>query len=300
MDRAAEMDVLVSAIDRGGFTAAADHLGLTPSAVSKTITRLEARLGVKLVERTTRRIALTPEGRTFYESARRIIGAIDDAEASVMETRGRPQGILRVNSGITFAIGELAPVLSDFMADYPDITLELDIEDRIADIIGEDLDIGIRTGPIGDERLVSRRFADVMRVIVASPAYLARRGRPTHPDDLARHVCIPIATTPEMAIWPFITAGGLRQIEVRGPVSVGSASGAHALALGGVGIARLGDLVVARSIREGLLVPLFEDSHVAEPVPMHLVFPPGRQRLPKVRAFLDFITTRFSNSPWKI
>ncbi|MCA0320006.1 MAG: LysR family transcriptional regulator [Proteobacteria bacterium] len=300
MDRAAEMEILVAAIDRGGFTAAADHLGLTPSAVSKVISRLEARLGVRLVERTTRRIALTAEGRTFYAAARGIIGAIDEAEASVMEARGRPQGVLRVNCGTAFAMIQLAPVLSDFMTAHPGVSLELGIEDRIADIVGEDIDVGIRTGPVGDDRLVARRFADVRRVIVASPAYLQRMGRPTQPDDLARHVCIPIATTPDMALWPFVSAAGPRFVEVRGPVRVGTAEGAHALALGGVGIARLGDLVVARSIREGALVPLLEDSHIAEPVPMHLVFPAGRQRLPKVRVFLDFVMDRFSRSPWRV
>jgi DNA-binding transcriptional LysR family regulator len=300
MDRAAEMEILVAAIDRGGFTAAAGHLALTPSAVSKAMTRLEVRLGVRLVERTTRRIALTPEGRTFYEAARKIIDAIDDAEAGVTEARGRPQGTLRITSGVAFGINHLAPVLADFTAAYPRITVDLSIADRSADIIGENFDIGIRTGPAGDDRLVGRRFAEMRRAIVASPAYLERHGTPRHPDDLVRHTCITLTTTPHLSVWSFRLGRELRSVETRGPVGVDNAAGVLALALGGVGIARLGDFVVAQPIREGRLVPLFETTHVAEPTPMHLVFPPGRQRLPKVRVFIDFIMERFSRTPWKL
>ncbi|QCI63445.1 LysR family transcriptional regulator [Phreatobacter stygius] len=293
MDRAAEMEILVACVDHGGLTAAAERLNLTPSAISKAVTRLEERLGVKLLERTTRRIALTTEGRAFYDSARRIIGEINDAEAGVMENRGRPRGTLRITSGVAFATNLLAPVLGDFTEAYPEVTIELGITDRMVDIVAANLDIGIRTGPVGDDRLVGRRFADVHRVIVASPAYLARRGRPLHPDDLARHTCITPSNAPGLSLWPFRHGGQIRRVEVRGTVTVDDAASLHALALGGLGITRVADTIVAPSIRTGQLVPLLEAQHVAEPVPMHLVFPPGRQRLPKLRVFLDFIQERF-------
>lgn len=300
MDRATEMAILVAAVDRGGFTAAADHVGLTPSAVSKAISRLEARLGVRLMDRTTRRIALTAEGRSYYEAARAILGAIDDAEAAVVETRGRPTGVLRINSGISFAMRELAPALASFRAACPEVGIDLAVEDRIADVVAEDIDVAIRTGPVQDDRLVARRFAEVRRVIVASPAYLAAHGTPRAPADLARHDCISIVTTPQMALWPFREGSGIHQQEVTGPFRVSSAEAAHTLALAGLGIARLGDMVAARSLREGHLVALLQDSHAAEPVPMHLVFQPGRQRLPRVRAFLDFVMDRFSRRSWAL
>lgn len=300
MDRATEMAVLVAAVERGGFTAAADHVGLTPSAVSKAVSRLEARLGVRLLERTTRRIALTAEGRSYYEAARSILGAIDDAEATVMESRSRPTGTLRINSGASFALLQLVPALAAFRAACPEVTIDLGIEDRIADVFSEDIDVAIRTGPVGDDRLVARRFADVRRVIVASPAYLSAHGTPRVPADLARHACIPIATSPQMALWPFRTTDGIRQIEVTGPIRVGSAEAAHTLALAGLGIARVGDVVAARSLHRGDLVALLPDSHATEPVPMHLVFQPGRQRLPRVRAFLDFAMDRFGGGTWTV
>lgn len=296
MDRAAEMEILVASVDHGGLTAAAERLDLTPSAVSKAITRLEERLGVKLLERTTRRIALTAEGRAFYDAARKIIGAIDDAEAGVMESRGKPRGTLRITSGVAFATNLLAPVLADFTEACPEVTVELGVTDRTVDILAENLDIGIRTGPVGDERLVGRRFAEVRRVIVASPAYLERRGLPLSPADLPRHTCITPSNAPNLAFWPFRQGTDTHLIEVRGTITVDDAASLHALALGGLGIARVADVIVAGSLREGRLVALFEAEHVAEPVPMHLVFPPGRQRLPKVRVFLDFITARFGKS----
>jgi len=300
MDRAEAMEILVAAVDRGGLTAAAVHLGVTPSAVSKAITRLEQRLGVRLLERTTRRIVPTPAGQDYLDSARRIIGAIDDAEAVAMASGGCPQGRLRVNSGISFAMRQLAPALVAFGAAYPDIRLDLTVEDRICDVIGEELDVAIRTGPVTDERLAARRFAEVRRVIVASPAYLERHGVPKRPADLARHACLAITTTPDMARWPFREDGQLSQITVQGPVRIGTAEGALALALAELGIARVGDMLAAPSIREGRLVRLLADTHVDDPIPMHLVFPPGRQRLPKVRAFLDFVSARFSASPWRL
>lgn len=300
MDRAAAMEILVAAVDRGGFTAAAEHLGVTPSAVSKAVTRLEQRLGVRLLERTTRRIVPTPAGQDYLAASRLILGAIDDADATAMEGSGRPQGRLRINSGISFAMRQLAPVLVNFSEAYPDVRLDLTVEDRICDVVGEELDLAIRTGPVGDERLAARRFAEVRRVIVASPAYLDRHGVPKRPADLARHACLAITTTPDMARWPFREEGQITHVAVQGPVRIGTAEGALALALADVGIARVGDMLAAPAIREGRLIRLLAETHVDDPIPMHLVFPPGRQRLPKVRAFLDFVSARFSDSPWRL
>jgi len=300
MDRATEMAIVVEVLDKGGFTAAADILGLTPSAVSKAVTRLETRLGVRLLERTTRQVAPTPEGAAYVESARRILAEIEHTEAAVMEGKGRPSGRLRVNSGTAFVVHQLARVLPEFLERYPDLRLDLTVSDRIADLVAEGADVAIRTGAIADDRLAARRFAEIRRVICASPAYLERYGIPRAPSDLAHHRCINIASSPSLSLWPFQIDGRSEVIETRGPMNVDNAESILALGLAGLGIIRLGNLVVANAIREGRLVPLLTDMHVADPVPISLVFPAGRQRLPRVRVFIDFVVEHFKTSPWQI
>jgi DNA-binding transcriptional LysR family regulator len=300
MDRATEMAIITEVLDRGGFTVAAQALGLTPSAVSKAVTRLEARLGVRLFERTTRRIAPTPEGAVYAEAARRILADIDQAEAAVMEGQGQPSGRLRVNTGTAFLVHQLARVLPDFLARFPDIHLDLTVSDHMVDLVAEGADIAIRTGAVGDDRLVARRFAEIRRVICASPAYLERWGTPLEPSDLAGHCCINVASSPSLSLWPFDVGGRSEVVETRGSVSADNVAGILALGLAGAGIVRLANLVVADAVRDGRLVPLLSNRHVADPTPISLVFPPGRQRLPRVRVFIDFIAERFKGSPWQV
>lgn len=300
MDKARDLQILVASVDRGGFTAAAEALGLTPSAVSKAITRFEARLGVRLLERSTRRLTTTHEGAALVEQGRRILSAIEDAEAAVMEGRGAPRGQVRVSSSVAFAIEHLAPLLPAFRARYPDVDIDLGVSDRMVDVLGQGIDVAIRTGPVGDDRLVARRFAEIHRTICASPDYLARAGVPRAPDDLARHVCINISTAPQLSLWPFRGPEGPRLIETRGSVLVDDANAILALGLAGLGIVRLGDFITSRAVRDGRLTPILTEQHLSEPVPLSLVFPPGRQRLPKVRVFLDFVTESFGASPWRL
>lgn len=299
MDRAAEMSVLVASVEAGGFTAAAERLGLTPSAVSKAVTRLEARLGVRLLERTTRRLDLTGEGRAYVEAARRILNEIDDLDAEVMARRTEAKGVVRVNAGVAFAIFQLAGALPELRRRHPDITVELAISDHVVDVIASGTDIAIRTGPVADERLVGRKFAEAHRVIAASPAYLARHGTPRAPDDLARHTCINLTAVRHLSLWPFRTKDGVRTRDTSGAVMVDNAIGALELARAGFGIVRLGDIVLKRALETGELVPILTDVHVSEAVPLHLCYPPGRQRLPRVRAVLDFLEATFRDSPWK-
>ncbi|HEV2605718.1 MAG TPA: LysR substrate-binding domain-containing protein [Microvirga sp.] len=294
------MAVLVAAVDQGGFAAAADSLGLTASGVSKTVSRLETRLGVRLLERTTRRIAPTPEGAQYIETARRILADIEEAEAALVEGRGRPQGRLRVNSGVAFAVHQLAPALGTFSIRYPDVQLDLQVTDRIVDLAAEGADLAIRTGAVSDERLVARGFGEIRRVICASPNYLESRGTPRGPADLQGHACINMLSSPHLSLWPFRGDGGVHLVETRGPLNVDNAEAALALGLAGQGLIRLGDFVVANAVRDGRLVAVLKECHHVEPVPISLVFPPGRQRLPRMRVFLDFIMERFHASPWRL
>jgi DNA-binding transcriptional LysR family regulator len=294
------MRVFVAAVDHGGFTAAADGLELTPSGVSKIIGRLEDRLGVRLLNRTTRRIDLTPEGETYLTSARFILAEIDEMEAAVGQSSTRPKGLLRVNTGTAFAVHALMPALPVFLATYPEINLTLEVTDRRIDVVAERADVAIRTGPLSDGSLMGQKIADMRRVVVAAPSYLERFGVPTAPQQLADHSCLLISDQPSLAKWPFLVDGQLVSMEVSGRVAVGSADALMRLAVAGGGIARLGDVVVADAIRSGALVPLFQDVHVAEAAPITAVYPAGRHRAPKVRVFIEFLVSQFRHAPWRI
>jgi DNA-binding transcriptional LysR family regulator len=301
MDRAHEMAIMIAAVDHGGFAAAAAVLHLTPSGVSKAVSRLEARLGVRLLERTTRRLTPTLEGAQYIDAARRILADMNEAEAAIVAGRGRPQGRLRVNSSVAFVVHQLAPALRAFREQYPDVQLDLQVTDRLVDLAAEGADVGIRTGAVGDERLVARRFGEIRRVICASPEYLSRAGRPQAPADLEAHACINMLSAPHLSLWPFRASDGtVSLVETRGPLNVDNAEAALALGIAGQGLIRLGDFVVAGAVREGRLVPVLTDVHHVEPVPISLVFPPGRQRLPRLRVFLDFVLEQFHSSPWRL
>jgi DNA-binding transcriptional LysR family regulator len=297
MEAKTEMRVFARVVERGSFSAAADDLGITPSAVSKLIARLEERLAVRLLHRTTRRLALTPEGETYHLRARDILAAIEDAETEVSQT-GAPRGRLRVSSVVPFVLHYLAPALPDFLARYPNIDVEIAATDRIVDLLADNADIGIRTGPVDDPSLVVRRIGHVERRIFAAPAYLARHGTPRSPDQLADHVCIRISPAPGHR-WHFHVGGQPQAFEIPHRIVVDSSEAALQLAVAGVGIVRLADIVVGHAVRAGQLVQVLADHCVVEPVQLSAVYPLGRQRMPKVRAFIDFLVERFGHCPWR-
>jgi DNA-binding transcriptional LysR family regulator len=299
MDAAADLRVFVRVMDRGSFSSAAKDLGLTPSVVSKLVSRLEDRLGVRLLERSTRRLALTPEGETFLARARRIVADIDEAEAEVMQARGAPRGRLRINSGTAFGLHQLAPALADFLARYPEIDLELSITDRLVDLIEEQADIAVRSGHIPEGPFIQRKIADLQRVICAAPSYIKRHGTPQAAADLKNHDCILVAG-PGLNRWPFSTRGGIDVVEVRPRVITDDAEAALRLAIEGAGIIRLSDVIVGGPLRDGQLVALLTDSHHVEPFPLAAIYPAGRQRLPRVAVFIEFLIARFGRAPWRL
>ena len=299
MDTASDLRVFVRVMDRGSFSSAAKYLGLTPSAVSKLVSRLEDRLGVRLLERSTRRLALTPEGETFLARARRIVADIDEAEAEVMQARGAPRGKLRINSGTAFGLHQLAPALADFLARYPDIDLELSITDRLVDLIEEQADIAVRSGHIPEGPFVQRKIAELQRVICAAPSYLKRHGTPHTAADLKNHDCVLVAG-PGLNRWPFTTRTGIDVVEVRPRVMTDDAEAALRLAIEGAGIIRLSDVIVGGPLRDGQLVALLTDIHHVEPFPLAAIYPAGRQRLPRVAVFIEFLIERFGRAPWRL
>jgi DNA-binding transcriptional LysR family regulator len=295
-----DLTAFVRAVEKGGFSSAARDLGLTPSAVSKLVTRMEDRLGVRLLNRTTRRLALTPEGEAFFHRTQRILADIEEAENEVSRFRERPQGRLHVNVGHAFGAHALVPALPAFLARYPDIEVEITLTDRLVDLVEEGADLGIRSGHLADSSLVARRICDHERVICASPDYLRRHGTPKKPAQLADHECLVIANVPALRRWPFNTANGVQSIEVGGRVTANNADTLLQLGLMGTGIIRLLDVIVGEHVAAGRLVPVLAEAHHVEALPLHAVYPHGRHRSPRVAALVDFLVEKFADAPWRV
>ena len=293
------MSAFVSAVEQGGFSSAARELGLSPSALSKLVTRLEDRLGARLLQRTTRRLLLTPEGEVFFTRAQRILAAIDEAESEVTEANASPRGTLRLHCGSAFGMHQLALATPRFLARYPDISMDITISDQPPAAMEEGIDLAIRIGPLDESSMVARRICNLQRVICAAPSYLNRCGTPQTPDDLQRHNCLWITSLPALRRWPFDTEEGIRVVNVGGNVAANTAETVLQLAIAGVGITRLTDVIVGDAISRGELVPVLSDWHHAEPVPLFATYPSGRHLSPKVKAMVDFLVEEFGDTPWR-
>jgi DNA-binding transcriptional LysR family regulator len=300
IDHASEMAAFVKVVDTRGFSAAAPGLGLTPSAVSKLVTRLETRLGVRLLQRTTRALHLTGEGEAFYAAARRIVGEIAALESEIAGQAGTPQGLLKVTTSLAFATHQLTPVIAEFLARHPLVQLDLLPTDRVVELVEEGIDVAIRVGRLADTSFMARKIGEDKRLICAAPAYLARYGTPQQPHDLAQHTCITARDRPHLNRWSFRLDGELSEIEVSGRVSVSDGEAQMQLALQGLGIVRLTRLTVAQAIRDGRLVSLLDDFSADQPVPIHAVYPHRRHLAPKVSAFVNFLVEKFTPPPWEI
>lgn len=293
------MTAFVRSVDGGGFSAAARELGLTPSALSKLVTRLEDRLGARLLQRTTRRLQLTPEGEAFYVRSRRILADMDEAEAEVVEAGVRPTGLLRLHCGSAFGMHQLAPAIPLFLERHPGVELDITISDEPLVGLGEGVDLAIRIGALDESSMVARRICNLERVICAAPSYLERCGMPRTPDDLQQHNCLWITSLPVLRRWPFDTDDGIRVVHIDGNVVANNAETVLQLAMAGVGITRLTDVIVGDAIRRGELVPILNEWHHVEPVPLYATYPSGRNLSPKIRAMVDFLVEQFGSAPWR-
>src|SRR3989442_12078628 len=215
-----EMEAFVRSVELGGFSAAARDLKLTPSALSKLVSRLESSLRVRLLNRTTRKLALTAEGELFLARCRRILAEMEDAETEVGRSRERPRGRLRVHVGVGFGTHLLVPAMPRFCERYPDVQVELVVEDRTLDLVRDGIDLSGRPGPLPDASLMARKVFQFERLVCAAPEYLKKHGEPRTPDDLARHRCIPMAGNWALTRWKFHTPAGIRVIDVSGGLSV--------------------------------------------------------------------------------
>lgn len=294
-----DLRVFVEVVDQDGFSAAANTLGMTPSAISKIIAKLEDRLKVRLLHRTTRKLALTAEGEMFHVRARDILAAHADLESEISKAGRQPHGRLRVSSVTAFALHQLVPKLPQFFELYPDIDFELTITDRVVDLLEDNMDVGIRTGPISDPSLMAKKITNVERGLFASPHYLKNRGIPYNRGELRDHSCIVMSFIPSSHKWLFHEDGQVKAHEIVRPTIVNSSEAALNLAIAGGGITRGVDILVGEAIQKGELKPVLAESHIAEHVPLSVVFPQGRHRMPKVRVFIDFLVENFKEAPWR-
>jgi DNA-binding transcriptional LysR family regulator len=279
----------------GSFASAAEGTAMTASGVSKAISRMEDRLGVTLLQRSTRRLAVTSEGETLLAGAPAVLDALERLEAETTAARGRPRGRVRVSAGSAFAQYRVIPGLAAFRVRFPEIDIDLQVTDRRVDLVAERIDVAIRTGPLLDSSLVARKLRSARRLIVASPAYLARRGTPAKPADLASHDCLTLSGHDGLARWPFRIAARTDTVTVHGAMTADSAEALRTMAIAGLGLVRLADFLLQDAVDDGRLVVLLTDSHADEPLPVAALTPPGRARLPRVRAFLDFVAEMMSN-----
>jgi DNA-binding transcriptional LysR family regulator len=291
-DRLSEMRMFQAVVDAQSFTAAAAELGVSQSMVSRAVVRLEQRLGTALLLRSTRRISLTDEGTIFLQGCRRILEDIGEVERSVTSDT-LATGTLRINAPVLWGQETIVPLLPEFMDRNPKLDVHLSVADRQVDLIEERIDVAIRFGRLVDSSLIAKKIGEMQRTIVASPAYLARHGRPKTPDDLLNHECLLWGEEHDnLNRWPFEVNGVMRHVKVRGRLRSNNAQALLQLAIMGVGISRMPKHRARPYFDRGELVPLLERSHCDEATPVHAVYVKTNIAKPRVRAFVDFLTEK--------
>ena len=289
INRFGEMEVFVRAVELGGFSAAARALAMTPSAVSKLVGRLEARLGVRLLNRSTRQVQLTAEGGAFYERSVRLLADLAEAERGTA-ANDAPRGRLSVNANVPFGEAALLPLVPAFLERYPEISLDIVLTDEVIDLIEHRTDVAVRAGPLKSSSLVARKLGATRKSILAAPAYLARRGVPRTPADLADHNCLGFNRTRTLNGWPLLEGGKLVTIPAVGNTQVSDGASLQRLAVAGVGLARLALFHASDDLLAGRLVPVLEEFNPGDLEEIHAVFLGHGGWLPaRVRAFLDFL-----------
>lgn len=301
MDRAGEMSVFAKVVEEGSFSSAARALKLTPSAVSKQIGRLEDRLGVRLLNRTTRQLSATEEGDAFYQRCVRILTDMEEAELAVSQRHSAPRGTLRVNCGVAFGKHQISPLIAEFLERYPEVSVEMTQTDALADLVEEGQDIAIRFGKLQDSSMVARQLTISRRAICCSPEYLKRHGEPKHPSELAAHNCLSFSTAIHLNEWVFRLADGAEfPFRAQGNFTANNGETIHEMVQSGLGIARLAEFLVGPDVREGRLVRILEPYYRDIEVPINAVYPTRRHLSPKVRAFVDFLVEKFNPvPPWE-
>lgn len=294
MDRLEAMEAFVTVVEQGGFAAAARHLHQGRSAIHKLVTQLESHLGVTLLERTTRRVLPTPTGQAFYERCRAILASVTEAEWAVSHLQRDPRGKLRLNAPMTFGTLHLAPVLAQFLHQYPEVQLELTLEDRFVDPIVEGFDGVIRISQTVDyPHLISVILGEIPVVICAAPSYLDRQGSPQTPEDLKDHACLHYGTNTPDRRWFFHSDQGERAIVVHGPLCTNNGEVLHQAAIAGLGIAILPEFIVRSSLEQQKLIALMA-ADAPPPLKLNFLYPQNRLFSTKVQVLQAFLQKHWS------
>lgn len=297
MKNLAGMAIFARVVEERSFSAAARRLGLSKSMVSKEVTRLEQALGARLLNRTTRKLSLTEIGAAFYEPCARILQEAQEAELLVGRLHAEPRGVLRLTAPVAFGTLHVAPALPEFLAQYPDVRIDLTIGDRQLDLADEGLDLAIRIARVLPDNLAARRLAPINRVVCAAPAYFERHGIPRRPQDLARHNCLVYTHANPDSQWRFRSGKGEDVVPVQGNLTLNDDEALWQATLGGLGIALLPTFIVGKDLQSGRLQAVLSE-HVPTERNLHALYLPNRHLSAKVRVFIDFLVARFSPEPY--
>jgi DNA-binding transcriptional LysR family regulator len=294
VDRFLTMTVFAKVVEFESFAAAARQLEMSPAAASKHIQTLEDRLGVRLLNRTTRHVSVTEVGREYYRHSRRILAELEEADQAASHLQAAPRGLLRVSAPVAFGSRYLAPAISSYLKAFPNVSVDLLLDNRYVDLVEERLDLAVRVGHLTDSTMIARRLLSARMVLCASPEYLARRGMPASLRDLADHDCLTHSHTSARPGWQFTGPNGEALVaQVSGRVQANNSDALRTLALDGQGILLQANFLVSEDIQAGRLVPLLSAYRPAD-APIQAVYPQSRYVPPKARTFLDFLASRFS------
>ena len=295
MDRLTEMEAFAMVVDQGGFTDAARKMGISKSAVSKHVSSLEARLGARLLNRTTRRVSPTEIGLAYYDRARRVLNDAGEADALVTSMQSAPSGTLRISVATDFGVNHLSPVLGDFLQAYPDITVNMVLNNRYVELISEGFDMAVRIGELEDSTLRARKLAETRKRMIGAPCYFERYGRPKRIDDLNAHKLLHYSNQASGNVWRITAPSGeKRQVRTAGWLTVNDGQSLLNAAVSGLGIAYLPSFLYADALERGQVVEAIPDLP-PDNQGIYAVYPPGRFTQPKVRAFIDFLVGAFAD-----
>lgn len=287
------MEAFVTVVDQGAFTSAAEKMGVSKSAISKHISALEARLGARLLDRTTRRVSPTEIGVNYYERAKRVLLAATDADDMVSALQSTPRGLLRISVPVSFGVRHAASAITAFLKTYPDVKIDLSLNDNRVDLISDGYDLAIRIGILVDSSLRARKLAETKIVLVASPEYLDKYGIPETIDSLADHELLQYSISSAVNSWPLLSKSGEeRHIRAKGALAANNGDVLKQAVLDGLGIAVTPSFFLEDELKDGRIVEVLAD-HPQPNVGIHIVYPPGLYIQPKTRAFIDFMVDHF-------
>jgi DNA-binding transcriptional LysR family regulator len=293
MDTLASMAMFVRVVDTGSFAAAAEASGVSPTMAGKHIRAIEERLGARLLHRTTRRQQLTEVGKLYYERCKLVLADVELAERSAHELQATPRGRLRLTAPMSFGSRRLTPALTEYLQRYPDVSVELSLDNRVYDLVGEGYELGIRIGAVDDPQLVARPLQPYRMLLAASPQYLARHGTPTRPEELSKHVCLGLTNWRRRDQWRLLGPGGEEcDVPVQGRLSVDHGDALRMAALHGAGIVLQPEVLLADDLAEGRLMAVLPE-WAPPATPMHLLYAQDRRPTAKLRSMIEFLLERF-------